>query len=137
MILIKIKLDKSKIHGIGCFTKEFVKKGQIIWRFDEKFDLVLKKEYVDSLPDGAKENFLNYAYISKTSGDYVLCSDDSKFFNHNDVNPNVTCILPEDFKTNDLVCFALRDIQECEELTCDYREFDADPSDVIIKSKND
>lgn len=137
MILIKIKLNQSKIHGIGCFTKEFVKKGQIIWRFEKDFDLVLKKDYVDKLPLGAKENFLNYAYISRTSGDYVLCSDDSKFFNHNDKDQNVTCVIPEGFKTNDLVCFALRDIQEGEELTCDYREFDADPSDVIIKSDND
>lgn len=125
MILIKISLNRSDIHGIGCFTKEFVKKGQLIWKFDDKFDLVLSKEYVDNLPEGAKDNFLNYAYISKPTGEYVLCSDDSKFFNH-DNDPNVSCVIPEGSKNNDLLCFATRDINEGEELTCNYGDFDAE-----------
>ncbi len=124
MILIKIKIDKSSIHGIGCFTKESIKKDQIIWKFEKDFDLVLKKEYVDNLPVGAKENFLNYAYLSKNSGDYVLCSDDSKFFNHDGKNPNIRSMFLDGFDKNDLICIALRDIKEGEELTCDYNEFE-------------
>lgn len=130
MILVKIKLNKSKIHGIGCFANEFIKKDQLVWKFDKNFDLVLKKEYVDSLPIGAKENFLNYAYISKTTGDYILCSDDSKFMNHSN-EPNIKCIIPEGCKTDDLICFAIKDIEIDEEIISDYKDFDADPYDVV------
>jgi len=132
MILVKIKLDKSLIHGLGCFTKESIQKGQKIWEFNPEFDLVVEKEVVERLPEGAKENFLNYAYVGKGTGQYVLCSDDSKFFNHADENQNVTCFAPEDAVGNELVCVATRDISAGEELTCDYQEFDAEPYDVII-----
>ncbi len=131
MILIKIKLDRSEIHGLGCFAREFVKKGQLVWRFDENFDVAFKKEYVDKLPEATKENFLNYIYISKTTGDYILCSDDSRFFNHDD-NPNVSCVIPEGAKNNELVCFATRDINEGEELTNDYRDFDAESAEGLV-----
>ena len=49
---------------------------------------------------------------------YELCSDDARFFNHSD-EPNTGSI------SND-TDVALRDIQQGEELTCDYRTFDAD-----------
>ena len=132
MILVKSKLDKSNIHGTGLFAEEFIAKGALVWKFDEKFDLVLTKEEVDQLSPAAKEQFLNYAYIGKKSGKYILCSDDSRFFNHS-LTPNVKCEVPENPDSeDDLVCIAVQDIKVGEELTCDYREFDDDPSDVVF-----
>lgn len=132
MILVKSRLDKSNIHGIGIFAKEFIAKGTIVWEFNEKFDLVLSKKEVDQLSPAAKEQFLNYAYVSKKTGKYILCSDDSRFFNHS-LNANTKCEVPESPDSNEaLVCLATRDIQAGEELTNDYREFDENPSDVII-----
>lgn len=132
MILVKTKLDKSKIHGIGIFATGFIPKGTMIWKFDPILDLVLSKEQVDRLSEPAKEQFLNYAYISKKTKNYILCSDDSRFFNH-ETDPNTTCHVPENPDSDEaLVCFASKDINPGEELTNNYAEFDNDPSDVII-----
>ncbi|MCB1229795.1 MAG: SET domain-containing protein [Verrucomicrobiae bacterium] len=127
--MVKIEIGPSSIHGIGCFAREQIKKGQLVWQFDERFDLALKKELVDSLPLGARENLLNYAYVSKTTGDYILSSDDTKFTNHSNT-PNISCHVPSGCTGNELVCYATQDIEIGEEMTNDYRDFDVDPYDV-------
>lgn len=130
MTMVKIEVGKSAIHGLGCFARESIEVGQLVWKFDERFDLVLKKEFVDTLPPGAKENFVNYAFVSKTTGDYILCSDDSRFTNHSPT-PNVVCVIPPGTSNNDLECYATRPILPGEEITNDYREFDAESGDDL------
>jgi SET domain-containing protein len=130
MILVKSKTGQSKIHGIGLFADEKIAKGSKVWEYTPGFDFSLTKEQVEKLSIAAKEQFLNYAYLSKDTGKYVLCSDDARFFNHHK-KPNVTCKVPKKPRfEEDLECFATQDIMEGEELTCDYSEFDLDPSDV-------
>ncbi len=41
MLLIKTKLDLSKIHGIGLFAGEDIPKGTIIWRFNSLIDIYI------------------------------------------------------------------------------------------------
>lgn len=130
MILVKSKLGPSKIHGTGLFAEEFIPKGTKIWEFIKGFDLSITKDEFSKLSKPAQDDVLNYAYINKRTGNYILCSDDSRFFNHQE-NPNVECLYLEDDPNKDVVCFAKRDIEVGEELTCDYREFDANPQDVI------
>lgn len=131
MMLARAKTGPSNIHSIGLFAKEFIPKGTKVWEFTEGFDLILTKEEVRNLSEAAREQFLNYAYLSKKSGKYVLCSDDARFFNHQ-IPPNVTCQIPEGSKVVEaLECVAAKDIQPGEEITNNYEEFDADPSDVI------
>ncbi|MCX6787855.1 MAG: SET domain-containing protein [Candidatus Kaiserbacteria bacterium] len=131
MMLVRAKTGLSTIHSVGLFAKEFIPKGAKVWEFTEGFDLVLTKEEVKNLSEAAREQFFNYAYLSKKSGKYVLCSDDARFFNHQ-IPPNVTCRIPEESGIDEaLECFAAKDIQTGEELTNNYEEFDADPSDVI------
>lgn len=132
MILIKSNLAPSKIHGIGLFADEFILKDTKVWEFYKGFDLAITKEEFNKLSLAAQEDVLNYAYINKKTGKYILCSDDSRFFNHQK-NPNVRCLYSKDDPNNDVVCFVNRDIEKGEELTCDYEEFDDNPSDVIIK----
>lgn len=130
MTFVKIEIRSSKIHGLGCFAAEPIEKGQLVWKFDEQYDRVLKKEFVESLPLPAKENLLNYAFVSKITGDYILCSDDSKFTNHSP-SPNVTCFIPPGSTNNDLECYATRAICQGEEITNDYREFDAESGEDL------
>jgi SET domain-containing protein len=130
MITVRISVGPSQIHGLGCIAEEEIRTGQLVWKFQPGFDLALKKEFIDSLPAGARENVLNYAYISKTTGDYILCSDDSKFTNHSPM-PNVKCVIPEGGAPNELVCHATRTILPGEEITNDYRDFDSSPDDVV------
>lgn len=127
--MVKIEVGPSNIHGLGCFAGDRVEKGQLVWKFESGFDIALPKSQVDSLPVSARENLLTYAYVSKITGDYILCSDDSKFTNHSN-DPNVRCFIPEGAEGNELVCFAVRDIEIGEEITNDYRDFDVDPYDV-------
>lgn len=42
MLKVKTYLDKSDIHGIGVFADEDIEENQIIWKFDERFDKVIK-----------------------------------------------------------------------------------------------
>lgn len=131
MMLIKSKLGNSSIHGIGLFACEFVPKGTLVWKFDSNFDVVLTQEYMSTLPEAALEQFKNYAYKSLTTGNYILCSDDARFINH-DLNSNTVCSVPPDLDEQEaLVCHAVRDIQVGEEITNNYLEFDSDPHDVM------
>jgi SET domain-containing protein len=130
MILSKTKIEKSEIHGLGLFADEYIQKGNKVWEFQKGFDLVITKEEFETLSEAAKEQFLNYAYVDKITKKYVLCSDDSRFFNHADI-PNVSCYKPEAAHDEALVCYASKDIEIGEELTNNYAEFDADPSDVL------
>ena len=124
------KTEISKIRGIGLFADEFIPKGTKVWEYTNWFDFSLGKEQVDKLSDAARKQFLNYAYLSKETGKYVLCSDDARFFNHQNIE-NTTCVVPKNPEFKDaLECFSTRDIMEGEELTCNYYEFDVDPYDV-------
>jgi len=133
-MLVKSKTGQSKIHGVGLFADEFIIKGTKVWEYTPWFDFSLTKGQVEKLSDAAKEQFLNYAYLSKETDKYVLCSDDARFFNHQK-DPNIICKVPENPEFEDaLECFAVQDIMKGEELTCDYSEFEADFSEIL---KND
>ena len=123
MLLIKTYLKESGIHGVGCFAKEKVLKGTAIWRFLKGFDLALTEEFIGSISEGCREQILKYSYKSPYSQNYILCSDDARFFNHSN-NNNVINIKVEGFEEG--LDIAQRDIFAGEELTYDYRTFKED-----------
>lgn len=124
MLLVKTKISSSAIAGIGLFADEFIPKGTCIWKFKKGFDMRVGKDYPDTLEEPAKSFFATYAYQNPTTLNYVLCADNARFFNHSDT-PNTDCVPnPDDEDTMDV---AARDIQAGEELTIDYKKFDADP----------
>lgn len=121
MLLVETELKPSPIHGIGVFTREFIPAGTVVWTFTPGFDLEIEPSEVERLSPPAREQFLKYSYLDVHTGRYVLCFDDSRFFNHCD-RPNVMDgATPETAQAS----VALRDIFPGEELTCDYRTFDA------------
>ncbi|MBP7846391.1 MAG: SET domain-containing protein [Candidatus Pacebacteria bacterium] len=117
MLLVKTKLDKSEISGIGLFADEFIKEGTVVWEYNPKFDLLYSKEEIEHLPVAFQEQLHKYSYLDKDYGKYLLCGDDARFFNHSD-DPN--CL---DSVSDEDVTIAARDIQKGEELTCNYRVF--------------
>lgn len=121
MLLVKTKIGQSKIHGIGIFAAEFIPKGTIIWEITSHFDLILSQAAIDIIFGPARTMILNYSYLSKRTGKFILCADDARFFNHSD-NPNTIDNL--DSKKEETL--AARDIQADEELTGDYRTYDDD-----------
>ncbi|MEK7198217.1 MAG: SET domain-containing protein [Patescibacteria group bacterium] len=123
MLLVKTKIGPSKINRTGLFAAQFIPKGAPTWKFQSGFDLKIDKSELSNLSEPAKEQFLKYAYLNPKTNKYILCFDDARFFNHSD-NPN--CIDTESLDDTEGIDVAIRDIQEGEELTCNYKEFDAD-----------
>ncbi len=119
MILVKTKIGPGKINGIGLFADQFISKGTLVQKFMPGFDLIIPESEIQKLSEPAREQFLKYAYKIK-GGQYILCFDDTRFLNHSD-NPNL--ISNDPIEEIDI---AARDIQKCEELTVNYKEFDAD-----------
>ncbi len=122
MLLVKTKIGPSEINGTGLFADQFIPKGTLVWKFQYP-DLKIDKSELPKLSEPAREQFLKYAYLNPKTDRYVLCFDDSRFFNHSD-NPN--CIDTEFPDDTEGINVAVRDIQAGEELTCNYKEFDAD-----------
>jgi len=119
MILVKTKIGQSKINGIGLFANQFIPKGTLVQKFMPGFDLIIPESDIQKLSEPAREQFLKYAYKNK-DGQYILCFDDTRFLNHSD-NPNLISTDPVEE-----IDIAARDIQKGEELTVNYKEFDAD-----------
>ena len=115
MLTVKTYLDKSKVNGTGCFAAEFIKAGTVIWKLQKNFDTILTHAQFAKLPKVAQDFVLHFAYYNRKEGGYVLCMDNSKYFNHS-----------EDPNTDDTGEYttALRDIKKGEEIVSNYYTFD-------------
>ena len=123
MLLVKTRIEPSLIHGIGLFADEAIAKGTIIWRCAPGLDLVFDESIRAALPVVARQDFMKYAYLDRDTGKYVLCFDDARFLNHSD-EPNI--VDGHDNKDGWGIDIAAREIAAGEELTCNYKDFDAD-----------
>ncbi|MGP0091789.1 MAG: SET domain-containing protein [Xanthobacteraceae bacterium] len=120
MLLVATRLTPSPVHGIGIFADTFIAKGTPVWKFLRGFDLELPLDFPLSLSEPARRQFLKYTYISPATGNYILCTDDARFFNHSD-DPNVISTSVEGEQEG--MDIAARDINAGEELLYDYRVF--------------
>jgi uncharacterized protein len=119
--MVKTILAPSSIEGLGVFAAEYIKAGTVVWKFSSDVDLLLSDAEIASLPQIVSEVCKRYAYRHGRQNNYVLCGDDAKFVNHSD-DPNTVGVYPPgDDQGLDI---AVRDIEEGEEITCDYRTFD-------------
>jgi len=118
MLLVKTRIGPSKIHGIGVFVEERIKKGQPIWVFDPRVDVRVRVADLPSFPPTMRAFFHKYGYDEMYEGErtIVLCGDHGRHVNHSD-DPNMS-----DGDTD----IAARDIEPGEELTCNYYTFDLD-----------
>jgi len=122
MLMVKTRLGLSDIAGIGLFAAEDIPRGTVTWRFLGDFDRLLTQAEIDSLPEPARSNLLDHVYLNEASGKFVLCADNARFMNHAD-NPNTEGV--HEPGAIDGYDVATRDIRAGEEMTCDYRTFDA------------
>lgn len=116
MLLVKTRVDKSPIHGLGLFAVEPIAKCTPIWRFTPGLDLDLDPAIVGSQPVLFREALLHYGYIDPRLNRYILCCDDARFINHSDT-PNILSDYSQDRYGVDV---AARDIVAGEELTINY-----------------
>jgi len=121
MFLFPTYLARSEIHGIGVHTAVPLPAGTRIWHFEEGVDWMIEPEALTRFPEPYQGRLRAYCYLDADSGLYVLCGDNGKYMNHS-FAPN--CIDPPGEST-----ITVRDIAAGEELTCDYRMFDADSAE--------
>ena len=113
MLLIKTYLRKSKIHGLGVFAGEPIRKGTKIWRFVEGFDRCYSLKQFARLPKPARDFLKSYGY--RVDGEVLFTVDNDRHMNHSE-KPNTY------LKSGYVI--ARRTIRKGEEITNDYREFD-------------
>ena len=126
MLMVKTYLGKSKIHGIGLFSKEFIPRGKVIWKFVRIIDRVIPEK--DMIRIKGYYNFDQYIFKQFRSrcsrlddGSYIMYGDDSSFINHS-INSNL--------EMSGAKMIAKRDIQIGDELTEDYLEIYKDDEDI-------
>lgn len=122
MLLVKTRLGPSSISGIGLFADEDIAQGTPTWRFVAGFDIVFTPDDLAALPDHAREHLATYAYCHEPTGNLIYCLDNARFMNHADA-PNTKGIHAAG--AIDGYDVATRHIARGEEMTCDYRTFDA------------
>ena len=120
MLLVKTYLGPSRIHGIGLFAAQRIREGTVVWRMEPLIDLELTQAQMERLAEPSRAQVRKYTYMDLVRHRLVLCGDDARFFNHAD-RPNCQDFPDADGGTT----VAGRDIEEGEELTCDYARFDA------------
>jgi SET domain-containing protein len=132
MLVVKTILAPSDIEGLGLFARQHIPKGAIVWTFVPGVDALFDESAIEALPAVTQDICRRYAYLDPNSKKYVLCGDDARFENHSE-NPNTTGVYPEGQPFG--IDIATRDIQEGEEITCDYRSFDAEFSYKFTRSQ--
>jgi SET domain-containing protein len=122
MLLVKTYIDKSRIHGLGVFAGEFIRKDQKLWRFVFGFDRYYSRKQLAKLPKPAKDFIKLHGYQWKN--EILLSMDHDTFMNHSD-HPNT-------YYKNGYV-LARRDIRKGDEITNDYRAFEASFCAAFLK----
>jgi uncharacterized protein len=124
MLLVKTYLDKSRIHGLGVFAGEFIRKGTRIWRFVVGFDRFYSRKQFARLPKPAREYVELHGY--QWGHEILLSMDYDTFMNHSE-KPNTA------FKNGYVI--ASCDIHKGAEITNDYRAFEAAFCAAFLKQK--
>lgn len=123
MMLVRTRVAPSAIHGMGLFAVDAIPAGTPVWRFEPGFDQEISPEQFVALPEQAQAHICWFAYQDAATGAWILSGDHTCFMNHAD-RPNTGA--SAEAKPPVTTTVALRDIAAGEELTCDYRAFDAE-----------
>jgi SET domain-containing protein len=117
MLLIPNYVGPSAIEGIGIFAAEPIPKGTIIWTLNERFDHVLSAQDIAELGPEQRSFVERYGYPHTLKPELTILElDNGRFMNHSD-QPNTEF-------TDPAIGWAIRDIAQGEEITCNYAEFE-------------
>jgi SET domain-containing protein len=117
MLLIPNYVGPSAIEGVGVFAAAPIAQGTAVWSLDERFDHMLTAADIAALAEEQRSFVERYGYTHTTRPELtVLEMDNGRFMNHTDT-PNTEFTKPD-------IAWAIRDIAEGEEITCNYAEFE-------------
>ena len=118
MMLVRTYLSNSAIEGVGIFAAEPIRAGDVIWRLEPNFDVLLTGQEIENWPTHMDDFLDRYCYLHRDiPNTWVLELDNGRFMNHSELSPNTNF---EEF----YVGHATRDIAPGEEITCNYFDFD-------------
>lgn len=126
MMLVRVRADRSPLHGLGLFADEPIPAGAPVWRWESGFDHCFDREAFAGLPPPARRHLEHYGFYDAPRQTWRLNGDLSIFMNHS-ANPNTGAPGADGVAE---VTFALRPIAPGEEITCDYRAFDSSAKPV-------
>ncbi len=122
MLLVLATVKPSQIHGLGLFAEAFIQRGARIWEVTPGYDITIGDAALMCLPAVQRDQLRGHSFKDMHTGEWILCADNDRYTNHAD-DPNTR----EIHEAGTLgYSIAIRDIQPGEEITCDYRTFDAD-----------
>jgi SET domain-containing protein len=116
MIHINYKISISNVHGIGLFTEQDIKKGDLIYTPTPLLDVDLTQEEFDTLTHQEQKELRYYGYFNKKTSRWHVAYDAIRILNH---SPKGIANVTQD---EDMTMTALRDISRGEEILQDYRE---------------
>jgi uncharacterized protein len=122
MMLVPTYLDKSRVHGIGIFARDFIPEGTRVWEFTLGCDQVYSEDDLAALRPLQRDTILFYGYVEPGRDGVVLCCDNARHFN---LLRGANCGSGDHVVDGYISTLALRDIAAGEELTYPFEE-DAD-----------
>lgn len=121
MIHFDYKLERSKHHGVGLFTKQDLKKGDVVYTASPLLDVNITKEQFDALSEQEQNECKWWGYFDEETSMWHVDFDVSKFLNHS-YDANIT----RSSEHAGVCLVALRDITAGEELVQNYLEFESE-----------
>jgi SET domain-containing protein len=117
MLTVSTYVAPSAIEGLGVFAGEYIERGRLMWSLNPKFDIFVSREEIEGYVPHLQNFISRYSYPHlEMPGMVVIDCDNGRFMNHS-LTPNT------DFRIFDKG-YALFDIAQGEEITCNYHEFD-------------
>jgi SET domain-containing protein len=108
----KIYVEDSNIHGRGVFASDFIKAGEIL----EECHFIPVPQGLE-YPDILKEHFYSWP---KGGPGLAICLGFGSIFNHSDFE--FSADWETDSSKNKIIFFALKDINEGEEIFINYQK---------------
>jgi len=117
MLTVSSYVAPSAIEGLGVFAGEFIERGRLLWSLNPKFDIFIHPGEIEGFPPHMQDFIARYSYPHlEMPGVVIVDCDNGRFMNHT-LTPNT------DFRIFDRG-YALVDIAQGDEITCNYHEFD-------------
>lgn len=120
MLLVKVCVRPSPVHGRGLFAVESIPAGAPLWIFVPDADLR------HALAEADAER-LHYGFVSPHTGDLVECGDDARYWNFSPAEVPPNAVESRICHYGEALIVAARDIAPGEELLIDVAS-DADAS---------
>lgn len=131
MLTKRTNIKPSLIAGLGCFLAEPATKGETLWVFSPRFDLLFTEEEYAQLDRVTKDFVSTYGYLDKIQfvGYWVVHTGNDRFCNHS-IMPTMESVHLGGSK---YIMVASRDLLIGEELTCNYSEYSDEDSNKLVK----